>query len=137
LLHGQTRYHIPSRFLDELPTESLQWLSPPRARGAGGFGGGWASSAQPAWGRSGLGDDRPAGMAGIPAAVPVPTRSAPAVSASGAEIRTGMAVFHTKFGEGRVLAVEGQGNDARAQVDFRRHGTKWLALAVAKLTPVE
>ena len=137
LLHGQTRYHIPSRFLDELPAESLQWLSPPRARGAGGFGGGWASSAQPAWGRSGLGDDRPAGMAGIPAAVPVPTRSAPAVSASGAEIRTGMAVFHTKFGEGRVLAVEGQGNDARAQVDFRRHGTKWLALAVAKLTPVE
>jgi DNA helicase-2/ATP-dependent DNA helicase PcrA len=137
LLHGQTRYHIPSRFLDELPAESLQWLSPPRARGAGGFGGGWASSAQPAWGRSGLGDDRPAGMAGIPAAVPVPTRSAPAVSASGAEIRTGMAVFHTKFGEGRVLAIEGQGNDARAQVDFRRHGTKWLALAVAKLTPVE
>ncbi|MDT7928092.1 UvrD-helicase domain-containing protein [Tepidimonas sp.] len=137
LLHGQTRYHIPSRFLDELPAESLQWLSPPRARGAGGFGGGWASSAQPAWGRSGLGGDRPAGMAGIPAAVPVPTRSAPAVSASGAEIRTGMAVFHTKFGEGRVLAIEGQGNDARAQVDFRRHGTKWLALAVAKLTPVE
>jgi DNA helicase-2/ATP-dependent DNA helicase PcrA len=137
LLHGQTRYHIPSRFLDELPAESLQWLSPPRARGAGGFGGGWASSVQPAWGRSGLGDDRPAGMAGIPAAVPVPTRSAPAVSASGAEIRTGMAVFHTKFGEGRVLAIEGQGNDARAQVDFRRHGTKWLALAVAKLTPVE
>jgi DNA helicase-2/ATP-dependent DNA helicase PcrA len=137
LLHGQTRYHIPSRFLDELPAESLQWLSPPRARGAGGFGGGWASSAQPAWGRSGLGDDRPAGMAGIPAAVPVPTRSAPAVSASGAEIRTGMAVFHTKFGEGRVLAIEGQGNDARAQVDFRRHGTKWLALTVAKLTPVE
>jgi DNA helicase-2/ATP-dependent DNA helicase PcrA len=137
LLHGQTRYHIPSRFLDELPAESLQWLSPPRARGAGGFGGGWASSAQPAWGRSGLGDDRPAGMAGIPAAVPVPTRSAPAVSASGTEIRTGMAVFHTKFGEGRVLAIEGQGNDARAQVDFRRHGTKWLALAVAKLTPVE
>jgi DNA helicase-2/ATP-dependent DNA helicase PcrA len=137
LLHGQTRYHIPSRFLDELPAESLQWLSPPRARGAGGFGGGWASSAQPAWGRSGLGDDRPAGMAGIPAAAPALTRSAPAVSASGAEIRTGMAVFHTKFGEGRVLAIEGQGNDARAQVDFRRHGTKWLALAVAKLTPVE
>ena len=91
--------------------------------------------AQPAWGRSALGDDRPAGMAGIPVAR-APARSEPAVSASGAEIRTGMAVFHTKFGEGRVLAIEGQGADARAQVDFRRHGTKWLALAVAKLTPV-
>ncbi|OBS30609.1 DNA helicase II [Tepidimonas fonticaldi] len=144
MLHGQTRYHIPSRFLDELPEDSLQWLSPRRARAAGGWGGGWAAGgagaaampvAQPAWGRSALGDDRPAGMAGIPVAR-APARSEPAVSASGAEIRTGMAVFHTKFGEGRVLAIEGQGADARAQVDFRRHGTKWLALAVAKLTPV-
>jgi len=46
-------------------------------------------------------------------------------------------VFHAKFGEGRVLAVEGQGDDARAQVNFSRHGTKWLALSVAKLTVVE
>ena len=139
MLHGQTRYHIPSRFLDELPEDSLQWLSPRRARGVGGWGWGVEvaamSAAQPAWGRSGLGDDRPAGMAGIPVAR-APVRSEPAVSASGAEIRTGMTVFHTKFGEGQVLAVEGQGADARAQVDFRRHGTKWLALAVAKLTPV-
>jgi DNA helicase-2/ATP-dependent DNA helicase PcrA len=47
-----------------------------------------------------------------------------------------MLVFHNKFGEGRVLTVEGQGEDARAHVDFKRHGSKWLALAVAKLTPV-
>ena len=26
--------------------------------------------------------------------------------------------------------------DARAQVQFGRHGAKWLALAIAKLTPV-
>jgi DNA helicase-2/ATP-dependent DNA helicase PcrA len=45
-------------------------------------------------------------------------------------------VFHNKFGEGKVLAVEGAGDDARAQVSFTRHGTKWLALSVAKLTPI-
>jgi DNA helicase-2/ATP-dependent DNA helicase PcrA len=45
-------------------------------------------------------------------------------------------VFHNKFGEGKVLAIEGTGDDARAQVDFPRHGVKWLALAVAKLTPI-
>ena len=28
------------------------------------------------------------------------------------------------------------GDDARAQVNFPRHGVKWLALSVAKLTPV-
>ena len=52
-------------------------------------------------------------------------------------ITAGRKVFHTKFGEGRVLAVEGAGDDAKAQVNFPRHGVKWLALAVAKLTVVE
>eukprot|EP01034_Spumella_vulgaris_P035820 gene35820-44169_t len=52
-------------------------------------------------------------------------------------LRAGIAVFHTKFGEGKVLAIEGTGDDARAQVNFPRHGTKWLALSVAKLTVVD
>jgi hypothetical protein len=43
----------------------------------------------------------------------------------------------SKFGEGKVLAIEGAGPDARAQVNFPRHGTKWLALSVAKLTVVD
>ena len=47
-----------------------------------------------------------------------------------------MQVFHNNFGEGAVLSVEGAGDDARAQVKFGRHGVKWLALSVAKLTPV-
>ena len=51
-------------------------------------------------------------------------------------LRPGMKVFHTKFGEGTVLSLEGSGEDARAQVNFPRHGIKWLALSVAKLTPV-
>ena len=51
-------------------------------------------------------------------------------------ISAGKNVFHTKFGEGKVLAVEGVGADARAQVNFPRHGVKWLALSVAKLTLV-
>ena len=46
-------------------------------------------------------------------------------------------MFHGKFGEGVVITLEGSGADARAQVRFGRHGTKWLALAIAKLTPIE
>ncbi|MGT1059011.1 hypothetical protein [Salmonella enterica] len=46
-------------------------------------------------------------------------------------------MFHTKFGEGVLLTLEGTGTDARAQVNFGRHGTKWLALSVAKLTPID
>ena len=51
-------------------------------------------------------------------------------------LRLGMLVFHAKCGEGTVLTLEGAGDDARAQINFPRHGTKWLALSVAKLTPV-
>jgi len=51
-------------------------------------------------------------------------------------LRTGARVFHNKFGEGTVLSLEGSGDDARAQINFPRHGVKWLALSVAKLTPV-
>ena len=52
-------------------------------------------------------------------------------------LRPGQGVFHTKFGEGVVMTIEGGGDDARAQVNFGRHGMKWLALSVAKLTPVD
>ncbi len=126
MLHGQTRYNIRSRFFDELPEHCLKWLSPPG--GTSPVAAPWA--AQPAWGRSALGQvgrDAPFTGGGV---VHAP-KAAPAHG-----IRTGMQVFHNKFGEGRVVAVEGQGDDARAQVNFSRHGSKWLALSVAKLTPV-
>ena len=32
MLHGQTRYHIASRFIDEIPRDLIQWLSPARKR---------------------------------------------------------------------------------------------------------
>jgi DNA helicase-2/ATP-dependent DNA helicase PcrA len=63
---------------------------------------------------------------------PVPERKeAPAHG-----LKAGLKVFHAKFGEGRIKVIEGAGDDARAQVDFPRHGIKWLALSVAKLTVV-
>ena len=68
---------------------------------------------------------------------PAPTpRPTPAAQGPNAWVRVGAQVFHTKFGEGTVLTLEGAGDDARAQVKFNRHGVKWLALSVAKLTPV-
>jgi DNA helicase-2/ATP-dependent DNA helicase PcrA len=56
---------------------------------------------------------------------------------AGHGLRVGQGVFHGKFGEGVVVTLEGSGTDARAQVHFGRHGTKWLALSVAKLTPID
>jgi DNA helicase-2/ATP-dependent DNA helicase PcrA len=42
-----------------------------------------------------------------------------------------------RFGEGVVLTLEGSGSEARAQVNFGRHGMTWLGLAIAKLTPID
>ncbi len=141
MLHGQTRYNLKSRFLEELPDECLKWVTPKNAgfsnlgssSGSGGFGGGgaWGQTpaqnrhARPAWGQSSLSTE---------------TYKSPPVPVQKAEpehgISAGKNVFHNKFGEGKVLAVEGSGVDARAQVNFPRHGVKWLALSVAKLTLV-
>jgi DNA helicase-2/ATP-dependent DNA helicase PcrA len=141
MLHGQTRYNIRSRFFDEMPEHTLKWLSPkgglPTQRwGAdGGFerrnerSGGWQD-----WAGATTSSSTRGGPAR--AASPAPVRSAAASDGPNGWVRSGMQVFHTKFGEGTVLALEGSGEDARAQVNFPRHGVKWLALSVAKLTPV-
>ena len=144
MLHGQTRYNLKSRFLDELPEACLKWITPKGAGfanlggNAGGFGAGsggsgapWGQTpaqnrhARPAWGQSSLSTE-------TYKSPPVPLQKA----APEHGITAGQNVFHTKFGEGKVLAVEGVGADARAQVNFPRHGVKWLALSVAKLTVV-
>lgn len=51
-------------------------------------------------------------------------------------IQPGMQVQHAKFGAGKVLAVEGSGNDRKAVVFFENIGQKTLLLAFAKLTIV-
>ena len=133
LLHGQTRYNVRSRFLDELPESALKWLTPRHA----GFGSGYAAPYQSAWARgSGLGSIVGAGR--VQPSMPVQTSRSTATAGGATHgLRPGQAVFHTKFGEGVVVTLEGSGDDARAQVNFGRHGVKWLALSIAKLTPVD
>ena len=128
LLHGQTRYNVRSRFLDELPTESLKWLTP-KQQGFGSFAPNSGAGTAYSTGARGQFGFKAETFANPP--VP-PQKAAPAHG-----LKVGLQVFHTKFGEGKVLALEGSGDDARAQVHFPRHGTKWLALSVAKLTVVE
>ena len=118
MLHGQTRYNMRSRFFDELPETSLKWITP-RNQGLG------APQASAPW------HNRPEPGFSTRQVEVVPERK---LSVHG--LRNGMQVFHAKFGEGTVMTLEGTGEDARAQINFPRHGVKWLALSVAKLTPV-
>ena len=49
------------------------------------------------------------------------------------ELSLGQRVAHGKFGEGIILNYEGQGSNARVQVNFAGVGSKWLVLSYAKL----
>jgi DNA helicase-2/ATP-dependent DNA helicase PcrA len=120
MLHGQTRYNLKSRFFDELPEACLKWLTPPRVA-APTFN---AFRSSPSSWEAPYRDDSP--------------RHAPVARKDDTShgLRVQQKVFHAKFGEGTVLTLEGSADDARAQISFPRHGTKWLALSVAKLIPV-
>ena len=140
MLHGQTRYNLKSRFFDELPEAALKWITPKNSGFASGLGansGGWnsainsgAESNRGDWASSVFSSKSGAVDRFASAALPV-QKIAPSHG-----LKSGMGVFHAKFGEGKVLMLEGSGDDARAQIDFTRHGVKWLALSVAKLTPI-
>ena len=110
MLHGQTRYCIPSAFLDEIPQGLLLKLNK-RAEAA----------AAPVFGSAGGGHgSRP-----------------PSAEPAAGGLRIGQTVEHARFGVGVIVATEGRGADARVQVNFGGGaGMKWLALEYAKLTPV-
>jgi DNA helicase-2/ATP-dependent DNA helicase PcrA len=128
MLHGQTRYNIKSRFFDELPEHALKWITPARSAFADAQTSPRHAWQQPAWTNNDW---------QTKASAPTPVlQRAPATTGPNAWVRSGVQVFHTKFGEGTVVGMEGIGDDARAQVNFPRHGLKWLALSVAKLTQV-
>jgi len=105
MLHGQTRYNVASRFLDELPEEVVKRLT---------LRPGHARFDDVAW-------------------APQPAKGGKAKT-PGHGFRIGQSVLHPKFGPGVIVNAEGSGSDARLQINFGKQGMKWLALEYAKLT---
>jgi DNA helicase-2/ATP-dependent DNA helicase PcrA len=106
MLHGQIRYNIASRFLDEIPHELVKRVN--------------TVAAPPVFSPS-----------RAPSFVPGLAPSVPTVGG----FRIGQNVIHPRFGAGVIIKAEGRGADARVQVNFREAGLKWLALEYAKLSP--
>lgn len=102
-LHGNVSLSMASRFVSEIPRDLVENL---RLR---------AQVRKPRW------------SANIPRA----PRPAPRPEPGGLPL--GQRVSHNKFGEGVVLQSEGNGENARVQVNFDDAGSKWLALSHAKL----
>ena len=63
-------------------------------------------------------------------------RGAALEDSPGHGMRMGSRVRHAKFGDGVVLNFEGNGPQARIQVNFEGPGTKWLMLSYANLEVV-
>ncbi|MBL4812257.1 MAG: ATP-binding domain-containing protein, partial [Rhodobacteraceae bacterium] len=132
LLYGKWQSALPSRFIDDLPDENIEVLTPPGLYG-GGFGAAGmnqdkgpsmgsglqqkAASADvynsPGWRRMQSHNTRPMVQPKESRAV---TIDLTAVSA----FTTGDRVFHTKFGYGEILAIEGD----KLDIEFDKAGTK-------------
>jgi DNA helicase-2/ATP-dependent DNA helicase PcrA len=110
-LHGVDSYNAPSRFIQEIPPAMVAEVRP-RIRVS-------HSLAPPSMGGS---QERRRGW-----------DTGSVTETIGGGMRLGTRVRHGKFGEGVVLTVEGQGPQARVQVNFEHQGSKWLMLQYANL----
>jgi DNA helicase-2/ATP-dependent DNA helicase PcrA len=129
MLHGQTRYAMRSRFLDEIPEQHLKWLSPkaglaPVSATGAGWGGGNRGDA---FGRKPTNTIAPRQPRGVATGVTVGDK----------QYRVGQGVRHARFGDGTIIGLSGAGQDAQAEIHFRDVGAKTLALGIAKLDIVQ
>ena len=117
-INGSETYNRVSRFVSEIPAEQIQEV---RAQ-------------QPV--------SRPAYSSSFSAGRAIPSRingglhrSLVEAELSGTSLKLGQRVVHGKFGEGVVINYEGEGKQARIQVNFTHEGSKWLMMAYANLQP--
>jgi DNA helicase-2/ATP-dependent DNA helicase PcrA len=130
-VHGVEQIGAPSMFIKEIPAETIVETRPRAgllrpafaAPSRGGYGGGGYSSSGGYGGR---------GNGGYAAPARTQTTAATANEVPGG-YKLGGRVRHPKFGEGTILAFDGDGDRMRVEVKFREAGTKWLMLAQAKL----
>jgi DNA helicase-2/ATP-dependent DNA helicase PcrA len=109
MLHGQVRYGIPSRFLDEIPEALLKRLnSKPIAKNYASGGNYQSTSNQ---------------------------TIAPS-QANNYPFKIGSSVRHAKFGEGVVVTYEGNGENLVIKINFGNQGLKTLAMEYARLEKI-
>src|SRR5690606_20694453 len=136
----------PSRFIEEISPEFLEYLSAPETNyrykpmiDADIFGDVDKSKLRqskplagtpPKW----ITDNAPKPDANIRRLKPLAAQSQPTVSAGEAQgLNPGQWVMHERFGKGQVLSLEGAGADRKAEIKFEVGGIKKLLLKFARL----
>ena len=141
-LYGRTTPCMPSRFLNEIPEENMEWLSKPQPRSesweerdsdygdrdyGSSYGGYGQRSAAPVVTRREPAEPKVGALRSAAGA----SKAAPKAAAPRMQIQAGETVEHDAFGRGLVLSVRAMGGDALVEVAFDSVGTKKLMLKMA------
>ncbi|WP_256840944.1 DNA helicase PcrA [Ornithinimicrobium cryptoxanthini] len=121
---GAPQYHPPSRFLDEIPMDVVDWQRSDRDRMSAA--GRPSASVQQGWG----GGQRSASRGVVQLN---PRGSGVRKAIEPVSVSAGDRVSHDSFGLGTVVRVEGSGDHTMAHVDFGGSGVKRLLLRYAPL----
>ncbi|RKT36237.1 ATP-dependent DNA helicase PcrA [Microbacterium sp. AG1240] len=138
---GEVTVAMPSRFLQEVPSELIDWRQSPGDVNSRGGSRSRALNARPSggsdsgsWGTKRYGDDlapKSTAIDKFPNRIPAKVRdNGDLVLASGDRIR------HDDFGEGRVDAVTGEGAKRVAHVRFDTVGAKKLLIKIAPIAKI-
>lgn len=118
---GQPMSNPGSRFLEEIPSEAIEWQREEPVGGAG-FGEDNGYGQRRRFGGGGFGG-RGASAGGRSSGIPRARSSEPAL-----ELAPGDRVTHDKYGLGKVLSCDGSGARTTATIDFGASGTVRLML---------
>lgn len=129
---GESEATIPSRFLNEIPTDLIAWRESGAGRAIGHKGSSGYSSSYSNRGQ--IGDLSPA-------ASPKPkTQWAGAISSvrdnGDLQLTVGDVIEHADFGRGKVLDTSGEGSKQTAEIRFDSGAKKRLLVKVAPITKV-
>ena len=131
---------LPSRFLRELPAEHVNELRPAAKRGFDSSAWGGLGSGMGGYNHNGYYGNGMPKRADFEAPTAQDKQALQSVAqrmqekAGSTTYKLGGRVTHGTFGEGTILAMEGDGARQRLQIRFRgAAGTKWLIASVANL----
>jgi DNA helicase-2/ATP-dependent DNA helicase PcrA len=131
---GNLQSSEPSRFIAEINPSYVSFENPYGERAGGG---------RSLNSRAGIGE-KP--FSGGLNRMPTPTSNLRSISdlgnsqgkgSSSLELKVGYNVLHERFGKGKVLKIEGNGDDKKATIFFPNVGSKTLLMKFAKLDVVE
>lgn len=139
--YGKMEFDNPSRFIDEIDASLIEGgeETPESSFGGGrssygGYGSEGGYGGRMPWDRDRSGYRRDY-QNSKPVASQFVADPKPAFASSAAgSLSEGCRIEHQRFGIGRVLKIEGTGENTKATVEFQNAGTKQLLLKFAKFT---